>query len=224
MEPSWRVCSSTQEIQLIVSRKCGSSDWKLDELMTTLSEELEARERTTIVPGSTPAKKPSKETSTAAALFASTNKITCSYCRQDHSSNSCGVVAQLQARREVLQRSGRSFVCLRRGHLSRDCGSRNKCFKYSGRHHVSICTKGDNPTSTPQQGGSDQTRTGNYPAVQTRLPPSNTPAAPRSGLNAAAPTFQSQEQRSTSLYVNSHRSRLLQTGLSTRNHRVVLWV
>ena len=97
-----------QEIQLIVSRKCGSSDWKLDELMTTLSEELEARERTTTVPGSTPAKKPTKETHTAAAF---TNKITCSYCRQDHSSNSCGVVAQPQARREVLQCSGRCFVC-----------------------------------------------------------------------------------------------------------------
>ena len=197
-----------QEIQLIVSRKCGSSDWKLDELMTTLSEELEARERTTTVAGSTPAKKPTKETHTAAALFTSTNKITCSYCRQDHSSNSCGFVAQPQARREVLQRSGRCFVCLRRGHLSRDCGSRNKCFKCSGRHHVSICMKGDNPTST---GGSDQTGTGNTPAVQTRPPPSDMPAAPRSGLNAAAPTFQGQGQRSTSLYVNSHRSILLQT-------------
>ena len=160
------------------------------------------------MPGSTPAKKPTKETHTAAALFASTNKITCSYCRQDYSSNSCGVVAQPQARRKVLQRSGRCFVCLRHGHLSRDCGSRNKCFKCSGRHHVSICMKGDNPTSTPQQGGSDQTRTGNSPAVQTRPPPSDTPAAPRSGLNAAAPTFQGQEQRP---YVNSHCSILLQT-------------
>ena len=80
--------------------------------MTTPSEELEARERTTTVPGSTPAKKPTKETHTAATLFTSTNKITCSYCRQDHLSNSCGVVAQPQARREVLQRSGRCFVCL----------------------------------------------------------------------------------------------------------------
>ncbi len=117
-------------------------------------------------------------------------------------------MVQPQARKQVLQRSGRCFICLRRGHISRECNSRKKFSKCSGRHHISICTKGNN--SAPQ-GGSDQTRTSNSSTIQTRSPPFDPPAAPRSGLNTDASTFQTQEHRSTSLYVNSHRSILLQT-------------
>ena len=117
-----------QELQLIVSIKIGSDDWNLDALMAILGEELQARERTTAV--SVPSvKKNSKEPATAAALLAggSGNKITCSYYQQDHTSNSCGVVAQPHARKQVLQKTGRCFVCLRRGHISRECTSHGRC-------------------------------------------------------------------------------------------------
>lgn len=98
-----------QEIQLVLSRKTGSEDWRLDTLMGLLGEELEARERTSTVAGSTTGKKQGKEPYTAEGLFAGAsagNKLTCSYCLQDHPSNSCGVVVQPQARKQVLQRTG----------------------------------------------------------------------------------------------------------------------
>ena len=155
---------------------------------------------------STLGKKPFKEPPTAATLFTSTGKITCCYCQEEHPSNSSGVVVQPQARKQVLQHSGRRFVCLRRGHISRDCSSRKKCSKCSGRHHISICMKGNNPTAP--QGGPDRS---NSSDVHTRPTPSDSPAVPRSGLNAEAPAFQAPDHRSTSLCVNSHRSILLQT-------------
>ena len=107
-----------QELQLIVSRKIGSDDWNLDALMAILGKELQARERTATV--STPCvKKTNKEPTTAAALSTGGGSgPTCSYCQQDHTSNSCGVIIQPQARKQVLQKAGRSFVCLRRGHIS----------------------------------------------------------------------------------------------------------
>jgi len=63
------------ELQLIVSKKIGGDDWNLDALMTILSEELQARERTTPIPVLN-GKKPSKEPM-AAALVATA--LSCVY-------------------------------------------------------------------------------------------------------------------------------------------------
>ncbi len=204
-----------QELQLIVSRKMGSDDWNLDTLMAILGEELQARERMAV--GSAPSvKKISKEPATAAALLTGgSNRITCSYCQQDHTSNSCRVVPQPHARKQVLQKAGRCFVCLRRGHISRECNSPRRCAKCGGRHHVSICLRGtDPPPPRRDLPVSDQLKTDNPIADSTRSRP-DPPAAQRSGLNAGAPTFQSQEPRSTTtLWVNSGRTVLLQTAQS----------
>ena len=43
----------------------------------------------------------------------------CSYCQQAHSSNSCQVISHPHARKQALQKAGRCFVCLRKGHISR---------------------------------------------------------------------------------------------------------
>ncbi len=205
------VAKIPQELQLIVSRKMGSDDWNLDALMVLLGEELQARERTAAV--SVPSvKKNSKEPATAAALLTGgSNRITCSYCQQDHTSNSCGVVTQPHARKQVLQKAGRCFVCLRRGHISRECNSHRKCAKCGGRHHISICLRGTGPPPTWSGfTASDQDKTDNPSAASTQSRP-DPPAAQRSGLNAGAPAFQAQERRSTSLWVNSGRTVLLQT-------------
>lgn len=116
-------------------------------------------------------------------------------------------MVQPQDRKQVLQKSGRCFICLRRGHISHECTSHKKCYKCSGRHHFSICTKGNK--TPPSQNGSRQTKTEISSDTQTIQ--SDPPAAFRSKLNAGAPAFQTQEHRSTSLWVNSSRSILLQT-------------
>ena len=74
----------------------------------------------------------------------------CSYCRQQHSSNSCQTVTDPSERKQILRRTGRCFVCLRKHHTSRECRSTLKCTHCNGRHHVSICTAAStqNPPST----------------------------------------------------------------------------
>lgn len=68
---------------------------------------------------STVVEKPGKEQPTTAALLAETGSgPTCSFCQQAHASHSCGVVAHPLAIRQVLLRSGRCFICLRRGHTN----------------------------------------------------------------------------------------------------------
>jgi len=128
-----------QELQLTVSRKIGGDDWKLDTLMGIMEEEIRARERMTPTCMSAPTpRKANKEQTTAAALFTGNSSgPTCCYCRQPHTSNSCGVITQPDARKRALQKSGRCFVYLRRGHISRKCHSNMKCSKCNGRQSTS---------------------------------------------------------------------------------------
>ena len=108
--------------------------------MNVIEEKVRACERTTSASAQTPTPRKPKEPSNAATLLTGHGSgPTCTYCQQAHPSTSCGVITQLQARRQVLQKTGRCFICLRRGHISRECRSNLGCSKYKGRHHISIC-------------------------------------------------------------------------------------
>lgn len=63
------------------------------------------------------------------------------YCGQSHTSTSCTAVTDIAARKDVLRKSGRCYVCLRKNHISRDCRSSSNCRVCRGRHHVSICPR-----------------------------------------------------------------------------------
>ena len=75
-----------------------------------------------------------------ASVLNSTSRTspTCTYCKHPHASNMCKTVTDVRARKEILRKEGRCYVCLKKGHLSRDRPSRNKCFKCDGWHHISI--------------------------------------------------------------------------------------
>ena len=139
-----------QEFQLFVSRKVGDSEWELEQMMKIIEEEIQAHERMVAVTN-TPTRKPNRDPPTVASLLTKSNNSgpSCSYCQQAYSSNSCENVTHPTARRQILQKGGRCFLCLRRGHLSLDCHSPNKCRKCGGKHHISICFKNvDTPGPT----------------------------------------------------------------------------
>ncbi|XP_015754315.1 PREDICTED: uncharacterized protein LOC107333964 [Acropora digitifera] len=50
-------------------------------------------------------------------------------------------VTEPKARRTILRRDGKCFVCLKGGHISTNCQSRAKCFNCEGRLHVTICER-----------------------------------------------------------------------------------
>ena len=82
----------------------------------------------------------SKPPATASShLNSSSGQVQCSFCNGDHTSSSCPRVTGVDAWKEVLRKSGRCFICLRKNHISRNCRSSLKCNACSGRHHMSIC-------------------------------------------------------------------------------------
>ncbi len=187
------------EIRLIISRKIGDGDRKLDELMKVLLDEVQARERATA--GDTASakgrEKSGRSPSTAAALLTGGSGVTptCYYCQQPHLAHACKTVLSVEERKRILREAGRCFVCLRRGHVVRQCTSRGRCPHCRGRHHGSICS-------------------GQKPPLRDPKPPDTAGSAPATtalatGVNPAAAPFQ--PASSTTLWASSSQAILLQT-------------
>ena len=145
------------ELCLIVSRETVEDNWDLDSLLKVLEKEIEARERASTNTSAQP-RKPVRDYATAAALLSDTSPL-CVFCDQTHYSNHCRVVADQEKRKQLLLKAGRCFICLKRGHLSRDCRSARGCYNYGGKHNSSICksqrsgsknAQNTSPTSTEQ--------------------------------------------------------------------------
>ena len=106
------------ELQLILSREIGDGSWKFDDLLQRLHDEIAARERlSTVAAHNDP--RPSKSLSTGATLLTSSHETTCCYCQRSHPSHMCKSVSSVEDRRSVLRDSGRCFICLKKGHISR---------------------------------------------------------------------------------------------------------
>ena len=146
------------DLCLIVSRETVEDNWDLDSLLKVLEKEIEARERAATNTSAQP-RKPVRDYSTAAALLSDTSSPLCAFCDQPHYSTHCRVVTDHEKRKQLLLKGGRCFICLKKGHLSRDCRSSRGCYNCGGRHHSSICksqrsgprnAQNTTPTSTEQ--------------------------------------------------------------------------
>ena len=129
------------ELRLIVNRELTES-WYLDKFMETLALELEVRERAVASSRNDGGNKIPKKGQHTSATFMTGNQSNCVYCSiQGHASEQCHLIREVEARRQILNGSGRCFLCLKKGHMSRKCQSSNKCNHCKGTHHVSLCHK-----------------------------------------------------------------------------------
>ena len=121
-------------------------------------------------------------------------------------------------RKDLLIKQGRCFVCLRKDHLSRNCPSKNQCFKCKGRHHISICpSDGSNEGSAHNSTNVSRTLSQEQPQNQRG---NNDEGTPRPGVNSFRATSRQEQnqkqpktlkQNLTALYVSAATPVLLQT-------------
>ena len=112
--------------------------------MTTLAEELEVRERSSLSSSKGDSGKASscgKGRHTLATLVVKGQLTSCPYCQKGHAPEQCHLVSSPEVRKQFMRGAGRCFVCLKRGHLSNKCHSGRKFAKCTGFHHISIFTK-----------------------------------------------------------------------------------
>ena len=154
----------------MVSCEVKDKQWDLDELMSIIEGEIEARERAAVTSANL-YKTPVRVTlPTASALMAGSGAsgVSCCFCCQSHTSASCSIVTDVAEQKLLLRQSGRCFVCLKKYHMSRDCRSRLRCNNCNGRHHVSICPETPQPANrtTKAPGQNNHDRPENVPTLQ----------------------------------------------------------
>ena len=201
-----------EEIRLMITRLTKKDDWALDGFLKIFLQELEAREQCSlnseISSGGSAQRAARSPMSTTAALLNNGGKITCTYCKGSHASVKCNVITEPLARKTILQRQGRCFVCLKRGHLSRDCSSHIHCFLCRQRHHASICqapriTPGN--TKQPIQGISMPGNSQSAVENPIQAPPLNTQRNPTEQVRRDI------GQSTVSMFIDAKGSVLLQT-------------
>ena len=138
---------------------------------------------------------PLQQTSTTSALFTEGGKSNqqgpwCTYCKGTHPSVNCNAVTDVPSRKQMLWQKGRCFRCLRTGYLANQCKNGKVCTICDLIHHASICENRGRESQLIPHGRSTVTKE-------------------RSALNPSVPSFQAP---TTSMFVNSKSSVLLQTG------------
>ncbi len=158
------------DVRLQIARVTTKDVWQIEEVLSVLKSEVQAREMSnnmkTRDAAGTPRSKPPHSTG---AFFAG-DKIRCVYCDAEHFSSSCERVKEPRARKDILRKQGRCFLCLRKGHRISQCESNRRCRKCPGRHHQSICESVLNKTplnsgQQPQSNGQPPKRMGQEPAT-----------------------------------------------------------
>ena len=144
------------DLCLIVSREVSSEEWEFETVLSVIEREVEARERAV---DSSVGKKPSRELPTTASLLANgvSGSGSCCYCSDpNHSPLQCAKVIDVEARKAILTKTGRCFVCLKRNHKARECRSSMTCSNCRKRHHASICGASSKATTTLSGSGTRQ--------------------------------------------------------------------
>ena len=187
------------ELFLMVSREI-SGYWELKSIMKILSEELEAREWLA-TPNIKDGGRQVDSIPTTTAFVSGNRPIGtgCCYCKGEHSPDACNIMRSVKDRKQSLRAAGRCYVCLKVGHLSRNCRSRTRCHQCSGRHHTSIC-----------EGSS---RVDSMGVANLNLPGGQNCAGSTGGLNPSAPPFG--DGSTACCCIGSKNNVLLQTAQAT---------
>ena len=152
-------------VRLQITRGKNHHEWKMEDLLKELLTELELKEEHCVATRNPYPRDKDKGGRTgiglnsATALLAKTNDF-CAYCKGGHAHQDCMNVKSVEERKHLLRKYATCFICARKGHILRDCKSRISCSVCMGKHHVSICDKGNSTQSDHSGRARNSDRTG----------------------------------------------------------------
>ena len=97
------------------------------------------------------------------------NRKSCIYCGKTHWSDECNEYPDLTSRKDKAK--GHCFICLRKGHLLKECSSTKACVycKKKGNHHRSLCPNQFSTTNNEVSTASIETKETNLVATEERV-------------------------------------------------------
>ena len=140
------------ELLVIISRKFAGNVRILGELLKHFLEELQAKEScVSYLENQHTESEKSKHGFTASGFYSENRELKSQksrsvYClgEEDHLPSRCSKVTNINSRKDVLRKFSKCFICLKSGHLAKNCSSKYVCHNCNQRHHISICTKDEN--------------------------------------------------------------------------------
>ena len=75
-------------------------------------------------------------------------KPKCIFCKSEHKTGKCNIVTEVAARKEILKKEGRCFVCLQKSHVAAKCPTQQRCRNCNNRHNPTICDKPPESSNT----------------------------------------------------------------------------
>ena len=163
-----------REITMQVARKTATDEWDIDEILGIIQTELEANEISANLAAADKRIRsqdvtPTRVQGTANSFVArqearkdkGERKLQCYFCKGSHVAGKCDTISSIEERRKTLKEERRCFNCLKKGHFSSECNSRNGCSQckgWKGKRHYSICL-GELSNSKPAENdkGSEST-------------------------------------------------------------------
>ena len=116
-----------RDLRILMSRDIKNDNWDHDRLLGLLEAEVEAREKASSSSTTTDSSSNShrdqkskyrgRQLPSAAVLKMDSSPTTCTNCHGSHTSNSCQTVSNVTARKDILRKGGRCFLCLKKNHL-----------------------------------------------------------------------------------------------------------
>ena len=132
------------EIKLEISRQLGRNNWKIEDFMNVVKNEITARESCDFVRNQkkVPERSEKEAHCSTEALFAGNKNLVCAFCNQNQYSDKCTIITDVDRRKEMVRRNRLCFKCLATGHPIRKCRSKFNYYRCkSTNHHTAICDK-----------------------------------------------------------------------------------
>eukprot|EP00112_Aurelia_sp_Birch-Aquarium-sp1_P008674 Seg1961.7 transcript_id=Seg1961.7/GoldUCD/mRNA.D3Y31 product="hypothetical protein" protein_id=Seg1961.7/GoldUCD/D3Y31 len=129
-------------------------NWSMEKMLFAFTRELEIREQ--YIPlfaaddsKTRPYERKQHQNETGMGLATTllarniNKKHRCAYCLKEHDEIDCQEVTDIKAKKNLIMKYGRCFICLKKGHRSFECRSNVSllCCNCGGKHHTSICDR-----------------------------------------------------------------------------------
>ena len=120
----------------------GKENWNTEQFFSAINQEITARENFEYLKQNSFGSKEESKNFTTSSLHTQVRLKKCVFCKcENHNTDQCRIVTDIDTRREILKKGNVCFKCLKSGHNRRNCRNKIKCFpcKTEGNHPTALC-------------------------------------------------------------------------------------
>ena len=116
-------------IRLQISRKLGRENWNKEEFIKCINEEISARQHFQYIKKQEEYVGKTDYAASALTVASTENDKICIFCENNHYSDRCSTVTDLDVSKSILRKKRRCSRCLRANHMAKFCRVSVKCYK-----------------------------------------------------------------------------------------------